>query len=275
MIPPSAIVLIGDPVSHSLSPLMHAAALRAAGMPLEYRAVGVKSDDLGATFAKFRKDNVAGNVTFPHKKASLAMMQKLTPVANRVGAVNTFWVDEEGELAGDNTDVAGFNELIYELYNGFPSNARVAVLGAGGAAAAVVTALEKWDGAAATVHARDLSQASVMQTRHSVVTRACSMRDPRLSEATIVVNATSVGIGDRNELPVEIERIAPDATVVDLNYGREETAFVRAARARGHTASDGLRMLLFQGAAAFHRWFAVDADTDVMWAALLEGTGRH
>lgn len=275
MIPPSGVVLIGHPVSHSLSPLMHAAALRAAGMTLEYRAVDVGSEDIDAAFAEFRNGNIAGNITVPHKKAALKRMQKLTPIAKRAGAINTFWVDADGDLAGDNTDVAGFNELIYETCDGFPANARVAVLGAGGGAAAVVTALEKWEGATATVHARDLSQASVMQTRHSVVTRACSMRDPCLSEATIVVNATPVGIGDRNELPVEVEGIGKDAIVIDLNYGRTETAFVRAARARGHTASDGLRMLLFQGAAAFHRWFGIDADTDVMWEALLEGTGRH
>ena len=100
------------------------------------------------------------------------------------------------------------------------------------------------------------------------------MRDPRLSDATIVVNATTIGIGDSNELPVEIERLAESALVVDLNYGPRETMFVRDSRARGHVAADGLRMLLFQGAAAFHRWFGVDADTDAMWNALLKQTGR-
>ena len=274
MISRSGVRLIGHPISHSLSPVMHNAALASAGISLEYTAMDVESDSLATVLATFRRSNVAGNITVPYKKRALSAMQKLTPVASRAGAVNTFWVDSDGDLAGDNTDVAGFNELIFELLGAIPEKARVAVLGAGGAAAAVVSAIDRWPGAEVTVHARDLSQASVMQTRHSAVVRACSMRDPRLSDATIVVNATTIGIGDSNELPVEIERLAEGALVVDLNYGPRETVFVRDSRARGHVAADGLRMLLFQGAASFHRWFGVDADTDAMWNALLKQTGR-
>ena len=274
MIERSGVRLIGHPVSHSLSPVMQNAALASAGIPLQYTAADVSPENLAYVLESFRASNTAGNITVPHKRRALSAMQKLTPVASRAGAVNTFWIDGDGELAGDNTDVAGFTELTFDLLGDIPAKARVAVLGAGGAAAAVVTAIDRWPDAAVTVHARDLSQASVMQTRHSVVVRACSMRDPCLSEATIVVNATAIGIGDSDELPVEIDRLAPDAVVIDLNYGRRETAFVRAARARGHAGCDGLRMLLHQGAASFHRWFGIDADTDAMWNALLRETGR-
>jgi shikimate dehydrogenase len=274
MIERGGVRLIGRPVSHSLSPAMHNAALRAAGISLAYEAVDVPPDNLGEALGACRRDNIAGNITVPHKRRALASMQKLTPVASRAGAVNTFWTDGDGELAGDNTDVAGFNELVWELYGELPKGAKVAVLGAGGAAAAVVTAIEKWPDAVATIHARDLSQASVMETRHSVVARACSMRDPCLADANVVVNATTLGAGDRDETPVEITRLRRDAVVVDLNYGTRETTFVRLARERGHLAADGLRMLLHQGSAAFHRWFGIDADTDVMWQALLKETGR-
>ncbi len=274
MIARSGVRLIGHPISHSLSPLMHDAALASAGISLNYEATDVEPDDLGSVLRSFRNANVAGNITVPHKKHALTAMQKLTPVASRAGAVNTFWVDADGDLAGDNTDVAGFNEVVFELFGEFPANARVAVIGAGGAAAAVVTAIEKWTDAAVTVHARDLSQASVMQMRHSVVVRACSMRDRSLADARLVVNATTIGLGDSSEVPVEVERLADDAVVFDLNYGPNETAFVRGARERGHLATDGLRMLLHQGAAAFHRWFGIDANTDAMWNALLTGTGR-
>ena len=274
MIGRERVVLVGHPIHRSLSPLMHNAALEAAGSSLQYEALDIPPDDLGSTMRSFRSSNVAGNVTVPHKRHALATMQKLTPVASRVGAINTFWVDADGDLAGDNTDVAGFNEMMYEALGDFPRDARVAVLGAGGAAAAVVTALEKWPGAEATVHARDLSQASVMQTRHSVVMRAGSMRDRSIHSATIVVNATPLGILEGDEIPAAFDLLAPGAIVVDLNYGPGETAFVRGARQNGHVAMDGLRMLLYQGVAAFHRWFGVDADADVMWQALLRATAR-
>jgi shikimate dehydrogenase len=274
MIERSGVRLIGHPVSHSLSPAMQNAALASAGIPLRYDAVDVDLDDVSTVLDSFKRNNIAGNITVPHKRRAMSLMQKLTPVATRAGAVNTFWTDDEGELAGDNTDVAGFNELIWELCAGLPESARVAVFGAGGAAAAVVTALEKWPDATASVHARDLSQASAMQMRHSVVVRACSMRDPCLSDANVVVNATTVGIGDRDEIPIGIDRLRENAVVVDLNYGKRETRFVRDARERGHPSADGLRMLLYQGAASFHRWFGIDADTDAMWRALLKETGR-
>ena len=274
MIPRSGVTLVGHPIGHSLSPVMQDAALAAAGISLRYTASDVPPDALDAARATVKASNVAGYITIPHKKRALASMQKLTRVASRAGAANTFWVDADGELAGDNTDIAGFNELIYELLGGLPENFRVAVLGAGGASAAVVTAIESWTGATVSVHARDLAQAVVMRTRHPVVVRACSMTDPCLSDAKLVVNATPIGMGDGTELPVELERLSRDAIVVDLNYGSRETAFVRGARNAGHVSADGLRMLLYQGAAAFHRWFGVDADIDAMWNALLRATGR-
>jgi shikimate dehydrogenase len=268
------LVLIGDPVSHSLSPTMHNAALAAAGSSLRYEAVQVDAHDLDRTMATFRAAHVAGNVTSPHKKNVLASMQKLTRVATRVGAVNTFWVDADGDLAGDNTDVTGFFGMVEEVLGHEPVGAHVAVLGAGGAASAVLAALESWEGVTATVHARDLSRASALQMRFSVVVRACSMRDPCLADATIVVNATPVGAGGTDELPVDLDRISPQAAVLDLAYARNETALVRAARDRGHVSSDGLPMLLHQGVAAFHRWLGIDPDIDAMRNALLQAAGR-
>ncbi|MGK2962736.1 MAG: shikimate dehydrogenase family protein [Gemmatimonadaceae bacterium] len=264
MIERGRVALIGHPVSHSLSPAMQNAALDAAGIALRYEALDVDPAGLAAALEAMKNVNGAGNLTIPHKVKGLALMQKLTSTAARAGAVNTFWVDDDGELAGDNTDVGAFTELVRETLGAIPSDARVAVLGAGGAAAAVVTALETWPNATATVHARDLSRAVVLRMRHSVVVRACSMRDPCLSDATIVVNATPLGLAAADPLPVELERLNPGAVVLDLVYGPGGTKLVTEARESGHVASDGLPMLLHQGAAAFHRWFGVDADLTAM-----------
>lgn len=273
MIERERLVLIGHPVAQSLSPVMHNAALAAAGLSIRYEALDVGVDSIEATLVELARQNCAGNVTVPHKKASMNAMTSYSEVAHRAGAINTFWNNGAGGLEGDNTDVSGFDAAVVELLGGMPDGARVAVLGAGGAAGAVLTAIDAWPGATASVHSRDLARAVAMRMRHSVVVRACSMRDPCLHDADIVVNATPIGMGT-DDMPEEIERLAPRAVVFDLVYGSDETRFVREARANGHTASDGLRMLLHQGVAAFERWFATPPDQGVMWTALLEATGR-
>ncbi len=274
MIDRRKLVLIGHPVAHSLSPVMQNAALEAAGLSVRYEILDVVPELLGDALSTLRSENAAGNFTIPHKMRALKSMQKLTGMASHAGAVNTFWVDADGELAGDNTDVAGFNGLAKDVIGSIPENARVAVLGAGGAASAVVTALEGWTGASASVHARDLSRAVAMRMRHSVVVRACSMRDPCLDEANIVVNTTPLGLTADDAMPVEMERLSADAILLDLVYARGETAWVRRARSEGHLAADGLRMLLHQGVAAFERWFGQEPDATVMWQALAAATGR-
>ena len=267
------LVLLGHPVSHSLSPLMHNAALDAAGMTVRYEAIDVSPDDLGDALSRLKAQRAAGNFTIPHKRKALSHMQKLTSAAKRADAVNTFWVDADGDFAGDNTDVTGFNLFAEEVVGEIPVGVRVAVLGAGGAAGAVIAAIEAWPDATVSVHARDLSRAVAMRMRHSVVVRACSMRDPCLSDATIIVNATPAGM-DGHSLPIEISQLAPGSIVLDLVYLPGETPLVREARAAGCTAADGLRMLLHQGAASFKRWFDAEPDRQVMWNALAGATGR-
>ena len=125
----------------------------------------------------------------------------------------------------------------------------------------------------ATVHARDLARATATRMRHSVVVKAASMRDPLIAEADIVVNATPVGMSS-DEHPVELDRVAPNAIIVDLVYAPKETSWVRESRARGHRSIDGLSMLLHQGVAAYECWFGEEPDQSAMKKALLEAAGR-
>lgn len=273
MIHRERLVLIGHPVSQSLSPAMHNAALEAAGMDLRYEALDVAPENLDATLAELAKVPCGGNFTMPHKKAAMHSMRVISDVAQHVGAINTFWGDGYGALDGDNTDVAGFDGAARDLLGEIPEGIRVAILGAGGAAAAALTAIDEWPGATASVHARDLARAMSMRMRHSAVVRACSMRDPCLREANLVVNATPVGMAG-DEMPIELDGLRPDAFILDLVYSPSETALVRETRARGHKSADGLRMLLHQGVAAFELWFHQKPDAGVMWSALLRATGR-
>jgi len=120
---PSRLVLLGNPVSHSLSPVFQNAALRSAGIPLTYEAIEVAAPDLGHVLALLAEDNAAGNITIPHKEAAVALCARLSPLAERVGAVNTFWMEDAaggGVLVGDNTDVGGFELLVKSTMDALP-----------------------------------------------------------------------------------------------------------------------------------------------------------
>ena len=270
---PERLVLIGHPVSQSLSPSMHNAALEAMGSSIRYEALDVLPEDLGVTLSDISHTRCGGNFTIPHKKAAMQSMRVVSDVAHSVGAVNTFLSDGYGGIDGDNTDVTGFDKSIRELLGEIRPGIRVAVLGSGGAAAAALTAIDRWEGATASVHARDLARAMSMRMRHSAVVRVCSMRDPCLGDADMVVNATPIGMGT-DDVPVDLTHLKPGAVVFDMVYGRIETRLVRDARESGHEAMDGLRMLLHQGVAAFNLWFGEEPPADVMWSALLAATGR-
>jgi shikimate dehydrogenase len=263
---PGRLVLLGHPVAHSLSPRFQAAALARAGITLAYEALDVPPSDLSATLQTLRQVHAAGNVTIPYKAAMAALCDRLTPLSERTGAVNTFWHESEA-LVGDNTDAGGFNALVVSVCGEIPRNARVALIGAGGAAAAVCEAMSGWEGARISLIARRPSSAAALAARYSsIATGPCALR-AALHDATLVVNATPVGMTD-DATPVDAEWLPRDADVIDLVYRADETAFVRAARARAHRAADGLAMLVEQGARAFVRWFGIAPDRGAMWEAL-------
>ena len=260
-----ALVLLGHPVGHSVSPAFQNAALRAAGIPLTYEALDVEPGALGDRVRALVAQRAAGNVTIPHKAAVAEMCDMLTPVAERAGAVNTFWV-QQGALAGDNTDVAGFDHLARRVLGSVPLGARVAVIGAGGAAAAVCTADERWPGARITLCYRTTPRAEALAARFPVVDRIASHAAAAVPESTVVVNTTPAGMID-DAVPVDIALLPAAVGVIDLVHRAGETKWVRDAKARGLRAGDGLAMLVEQGALAFERWFGIEAPRDVMWAA--------
>jgi shikimate dehydrogenase len=262
---PSRLVLLGHPLGHTLSPAIHGAALRSAGIEVEYRALDVPPDALPATLEALVAEEAAGNVTIPHKGAVAARCDRLTAVARRAGAANTFWCDD-GALVGHNTDVGGFDASVRALVGESPRAQRVSLVGAGGAAAGVLAAVERWPGSDVRVWNRTAARAASLAERFGGVRVAHTLGDA-LADATLVVNATSLGLRD-DTLPVPIEELPPDAVVLDLVYRPGETAWVRAARDAGHRAADGLPMLIEQAALAEECWFDVPADREAMWRAV-------
>jgi len=260
-------VLLGHPVAHSLSPRFQSAALRAAGLDVAYSALDVTPDALTETLRQLVAEGAAGNVTVPHKESAARLCNRLTPVAERIGAINVFWT-AGGHLVGDNTDVGGFAAACNSLV---AAGGRVALFGAGGAAAAVLTAISDWPGVNVRIWNRGAERARVLAARFGA--QAVATPDEALDRSSLVVNATSIGL-DGVSQPIDVARLPQGADVIDLVYGPNETAWVRAARAAGHRAMDGLAMLIEQGALAFERWFGMAPDRDAMWRAAAPDRNR-
>ena len=262
---PSRLVLLGHPVAHSLSPLFQNAALRSAGIPVVYSAVDVDADSLPGTVRTLVAEGAGGNVTIPHKERFADLCAECTETARRVGAVNTFWVDD-GRLVGDNTDVGGFESAVVTLLGRRPTDLRIALLGAGGVALAVLAAASQWPGSRVLCYNRARHRAVALARRWPDIVRAATTTRELLADVDLVVNATPVGATD-DAHPVAVHDIPARAAVLDLAYRPGGTSWVRAARALGLSAMDGLHMLVEQGALAFERWFHRPAPRAEMFRA--------
>jgi len=267
--------VLGDPVDHSLSPAMQNAAFAAAGLPHLYLRFRVTADSLPNAIAEARRLEMGGlNLTVPLKEAALPLVDELTPEASRVGAVNTV-VFRRGGIVGDNTDAHGFLRALEGRVT--LDGAHVVVIGAGGSARAVGTAL-------ATARVRHVTIAN--RTIHRAVDLAATfdrldafgtsvvglevLEDGiGLGDVRLVVNTTSTGLS-ADAIPFRHGGTPADCLFMDLVYGPQPTAFLRAAaRARRRTL-DGSRMLLHQGALAFEAWMGAPAPLDAMRRALAD-----
>jgi shikimate dehydrogenase len=263
---PGRLVLLGHPVSHSLSPAFQNAALAAAVIPLTYEALDVPPADLASIAGLLADARAAGNVTVPHKEGMLALCRRRTALAERVGAVNTFWT-EDGALVGDNTDVGGFDFAVERLLQRRPERLTVALLGAGGAAAAVCAAVERWSGSRVLIVSRTQERAQQLAARFPETCTVVAGEAEAVASAHLLVNATPLGL-EGSLMPVSPGAVPEGTAVLDLTYRRGRTPWVRACRQRGLRADDGMPMLVEQGALAFARWFGVEPDREAMWRAV-------
>jgi shikimate dehydrogenase len=264
---PGRLVLLGHPVGHSMSPRIHDAALRAAGIPLRYEALDVEPSRFDATIDLLRRERAAGNVTVPHKERMYNACDALTPLARRVGAVNVFWIDDDDRLVGDNTDVGGFDAAVTQFLGLTPHEWSVGLLGAGGSAAAVLAAIERWPGCVAHVYNRTPERARILCERFGAVAHAVDDVGV-IAGAQLVINATSIGLKD-DGVPVDPFLVPRESAVFDLVYRPGGTNFVRAMQARGNQATDGIGMLVEQAALAFEQWFGIAPSRELMHEALM------
>ncbi len=262
--------LLGDPVSHSLSPRMQNAAFAAARLDAVYVALACATADVPGLIRGLARAGGGGNVTVPHKGLAASAVDDPTPAVIRTGSCNTFWL-EDGRVRGDNTDVTGFLTTVRRLVPPLHS-ARVLLLGAGGAARGVVAAL--LDEGVSEIAVRNRSRVRADALLASFATASDILRPApddaalRAERFDLVVNATSLGLHPADEAPLDLSQLPRVGAALDLVYLPGETAWVRSARALGIPAADGLQMLVAQGAAAFERWWGQPAPVDAMRAAV-------
>lgn len=249
--------VIGDPISHSKSPLIHRFWLEKLGLDADYRAAHVTPDDLPAFIEQRRADpNWRGcNVTIPHKVAMLDLVADPGGVRDSIGAMNTVVRQEDGSLLGTNTDAAGFYGPIADLdLTGAP----VAIVGAGGAARAVLFALARMNVGKVTILNRSPLKGAALLGRFGLKGEALPLT-ARLPEARLLVNTSALGMEGQPPLDLDLLPLPPEALVYDIVYAPLHTPLLDAAEARGLETIDGLEMLVGQAAAAFELFFGQPA----------------
>ncbi len=263
--------VIGDPIAQSKSPLTHRFWLDALGLAGDYRATLVSEADLPA-FVESRRDDPAWrgcNVTMPHKLAVMDLVDDPGGVRGSIGAMNTLLRQPDGALLGTNTDAAGFFAPIAELDL---AGAPVVVIGAGGAARAVLFALARAEVGRVTLLNRDVLKGAALLAAFGLKGQALPL-DGALPPAALVVNASALGMRGQPELAIDVDGQPEDCVVYDLVYSPLETGLLAQARARGLDTVDGLDMLIGQAAVAFELFFGAEPprERDDELRALLVG----
>ncbi|MFB2838660.1 shikimate dehydrogenase [Floridanema evergladense] len=269
--------VIGDPIEHSLSPVMHNAAIAELQLDYVYLPFPIKSENLSAAISGFTAIGLTGfNVTIPHKQTIIHLLTEVSPIAKEIGAVNTVWRTEIG-WNGTNTDVEGFLAPLKNYKQNWHQTTAL-ILGYGGAARAVVAGCVQLNCGKIQVLGRDSQKLKAFQDSwHSQLGVNLSVHSWQelpdlIAESNLLINTTPVGMYPRvDESPVSAELMAklPEKAIAyDLIYTPNPTKFLQLAKQQGADAIDGLEMLIQQGAAALQIWLKQQAPVEVMRQSL-------
>ncbi len=268
--------VMGWPVAHSRSPAIHSHWIRQHQLHGDYVLLPVQPEQLQDAIRGLRALGFAGcNLTIPHKVAALPLMDRVDPLAKRIGAINTVVVEKDGTLAGYNTDAYGFIQSLLDAQAHWRADTGpVTVLGAGGAARAILVALAERGAKDIRLCNRSLDKAQALAAEFGAPIRAIpwEQREDALDGAALLVNTTSLGMKGQEPLALSLDRLPKQALVSDIVYVPLETPLLAAARARGNPVADGLGMLLNQARPAFQHWFGVMPDVTPELRRLIEAT---
>ena len=270
--------VLGHPINHSFSPVMHMASFRSIGFDGEYTRLDVPPEMLGDALKALSAEGFSGvNLTIPHKQLALPMMDALTPEAQRLGAVNTVRFEEGGKLSGHNTDGPGFLAAAKATLGLDPAGRRVAVVGCGGAGRAVAITLAHAGAQVGLIDIdRDRAEALADEIRASGRDAAVIGRE-RIREADLIAQCSPSGLAIFPEPAVRAEEMRPGQALYDIVIppGDPVTPTMKEARTLGIPCANGVRMLVEQGALSFTYWTGLEADRAAMLRAVEEGLARH
>jgi shikimate dehydrogenase len=283
--PPIRLGVFGDPVAHSLSPLMQNAALGACDIDMQYARFHIRPNELRSALHFLRELDLVGiNLTVPHKIAGLSQIDEADESAARCGAVNTIRIHDK-KLIGSNTDGEGFSRAIRTEFSIDLRDLRVLIIGAGGGTGRAIAwqcALDNCERLVLVNRTPSKMKAIVDRLRpffaaprvlgpvarlEAVAWDETAIR-AQLPDIDLIVNATPLGMNQSDATPIPAQLLAPHHIVFDCVYAPSRTALLRAAVEAGARGANGLSMLLYQGALSFSIWFNRDAPIDAMRAAL-------
>jgi shikimate dehydrogenase len=274
--------IIGDPIEHTMSPVMHNAAFQKLDLDFVYLPFRVKKEELSRAVDGVRALNIKGlNVTIPHKVAIIPFLDKLDPLAEKIGAINTI-VNDEGVLTGYNTDATGFLQALLEQ-GVEPEGKTTVILGAGGASRGISFILAE-RGAHLVILNRKSGRVEELAQRITRVFKkevtALPLNEENLAKvlarADILVNTTSVGMNpDIDETPVRARLLESGMIVFDIVYNPVQTRLLKEAEAAGAKTINGLEMLVWQGAMAFEKWTGQKAPLDLMKKEAIKALGHE
>lgn len=258
--------ITGHPVAHSRSPLVHGYWLKKHNISGSYGRIDVSPEEAETFYRNFQSSGLNGaNVTVPHKEVAAAACDWLDDAAKAMGAANTLWLDETGRLCGANTDGFGFLGNLDQLAPGWDvSRESAVVLGAGGAARAIVWALLSRKFTTVHIVNRTLEKtvALVGEFGSGTIAHGWDKLGTVLGQADLLVNTTALGMTGKAPLEVDLAPLPETALVTDIVYAPLETDLLKQAARRGHQTVDGLGMLLHQAVPGFERWFGVRPEVD-------------
>lgn len=268
--------VMGWPVAHSRSPAIHNHWIRHYGLNGSYVLLPVQAERLSDAVRGLRALGFAGcNITIPHKVAAMPLVDRIDPLAARIGAINTIVVESDGTLVGYNTDAYGYIQSLLDAQPDWRADAGpITVLGAGGAARAILVALAERGAQEIRLCNRSLDKAQALAAEFGAPIRAVpwEQRADALDGCALLVNTTSLGMKGQDPLELSLDQLPRHALVSDIIYVPLETPLLAAARARGNVGVDGLGMLLNQARPAFQHWFGVMPELTPELRRLIEAT---
>lgn len=258
--------VIGDPISHSLSPVMHNTNFKVLGLNNTYEALHIPVQDFDNIKEIITEKNLSGfNVTIPHKERIIPFLDDIDEQAKAVGAVNTVKI-EGNKWIGYNTDGLGYVKGLKQVYPDL-SNAYILILGAGGASKGIATALSQCVQPKLTIANRTMSRFDNWKLDINAIT--LQQAEQYLDEFDIIINTTSAGLDNNKESVIRLDQLSPNTLVSDIIYIPYKTSFLQQAEEKGNPIYNGLDMFVYQGAESFKIWTGKDAEIKEMKLAVL------